>query len=121
MKERKLSASNDGVIGKFRKVSKAKAFSEYIWNALDSGATNIDIHVEINSDLNQIKYITISDNGSGIEINGDVSPFDKFEESSKKKSVNPLVKGKYGRGRLSFFKFCCLATWVSKHKKTINM
>lgn len=120
MTEKKLSASNNGVRSKFYRMSKAKAFAEYVWNSLDSGATDVEINVRANSELNQINDITISDNGSGIELKSDISPFDKFEESSKKNSDDPLIKGKYGRGRLSFFKFCRSATWISKHNNNIN-
>ncbi|CAE6920200.1 ATP-binding protein [Vibrio sp. B1FLJ16] len=116
MTEKKLSASNSGVRNKFNRVSKAKAFAEYVWNSLDSGATDVEINVRADQELNQILDITITDNGSGIEMKGDISPFDKFEESSKKNANDPLIKGKYGRGRLSFFKFCRSASWVSKHK-----
>ncbi|ELV8706534.1 ATP-binding protein, partial [Vibrio vulnificus] len=116
MTEKRLSASNSGVRNKFNRVSKAKAFAEYIWNSLDSGATNVEINVRSDHELNQILDITITDNGSGIEMKGDISPFDKFEESSKKNTNDPLIKGKHGRGRLSFFKFCSSASWMSKHK-----
>ncbi|ELB2280592.1 ATP-binding protein [Vibrio alginolyticus] len=116
MTEKRLSASNSGVRNKFNRVSKAKAFAEYIWNSLDSGATNVEINVRSDQELNQILDITITDNGSGIEMKGDISPFDKFEESSKKNTNDPLIKGKHGRGRLSFFKFCSSASWISKHK-----
>jgi len=116
MTEKKLSASNNGVRGKFNKTNKAKAFAEYVWNSLDSGATEIEINVRVNHELDQVTDITISDNGSGIEVNRGISPFDEFENSAKKLSNDPLIRGKYGRGRLSFFKFCRVASWVSKHK-----
>ncbi|PHX04026.1 ATP-binding protein [Vibrio splendidus] len=116
MTEKKLSASNNGVRGKFKKTNKAKAFAEYVWNSLDSGATEVEINVRVNHELEQVTDITISDNGSGIEVNRGISPFDEFENSSKKHSDDPLIRGKHGRGRLSFFKFCRQASWISKHK-----
>ncbi|MGU3793988.1 ATP-binding protein [Vibrio diabolicus] len=116
MAEKKLSASNSGVRGKFKKTNKAKAFAEYVWNSLDSGATEVEINVRFDHELDQVMDITISDNGSGIKVNRGASPFDEFENSAKKYSENPLIRGKYGRGRLSFFKFCRSASWVSKHE-----
>ena len=118
MAEHQLQASENGVKNKFNRTSKEKAFAEYIWNALDSGATSIEITANMNFELEQVIDISIRDNGSGIKVNNYKSPFDKFEDSEKKNSRDPLIKGKKGIGRLSFFKFCDHAKWISKHKES---
>ncbi|WP_163921339.1 ATP-binding protein [Photobacterium sp. Alg240-V54] len=120
MAEHQLKASESGVKSKFRSTTKEQAFAEYIWNALDSGATRIQITAKMNYELDQIIDICIQDNGSGIEVTDLKSPFDSFEDSEKKNNNHPLVQGKKGRGRLSFFKFCDSARWISKHKNSLD-
>lgn len=115
MIEKQLSASHGTVTGKFKNTSKPKAFAEYIWNSLDAGATRVEIQLDIDEESDQIKSISIVDNGSGIRFKDQESPFDSFEKSSKKGTSDPLIRGKYGRGRLAFFKFCTQASWITKH------
>ncbi|ELA7174383.1 ATP-binding protein [Vibrio parahaemolyticus] len=117
MAEKKLGASKSTVKDKLKSTTKAKAFAEYIWNAIDADATEVDILTELELDPNKIHSITVTDNGTGIKTNNDVTPFDELGNSEKKNSKNPLIRGKHGRGRLSFFKFCDNARWESKHKE----
>ncbi|HDM8219165.1 ATP-binding protein [Vibrio campbellii] len=115
MIDKQLSASHGTVAGKFKNTSKPKAFAEYIWNSIDAGATRVEIQLDIDEETDQINSICVVDNGSGIRFEEQESPFDSFENSSKKGLSTPLVRGKYGRGRLAFFKFCTQASWITKH------
>ncbi|WP_047048017.1 ATP-binding protein [Vibrio mexicanus] len=123
MQSRKLTASKATVKAKFKQMSKPKAFSEFIWNAIDAGSTTIEITTDIDKEADHINSIIIEDNGSGFELSDGKSPFDYFEQSKKKGSNDYLMRGRHGRGRLSFFKFCDSASWrtVSKDKKPIEL
>lgn len=116
MKQKQLSASHTTVKNKFKHTSKSKAFSEYLWNSIDAGSTSIQIDVDRDEEIDQIKSIVVTDDGHGITVENNNSPFDFFEKSKKKGSPDKLMRGKYGRGRLSFFKFCDSASWVTKSK-----
>jgi hypothetical protein len=96
-----------------------KAIAEYIWNGFDANATKI----EINFDANEICYLnnlTISDNGTGIEISTLDDTFGNFLDSQKEQSFSAtgFVKGKKGKGRYSFTNFCHKASWNTSFYKS---
>ena len=95
------------------------AFNEYIWNALDANARNIDI--EFLKENNDIKKIIIKDDGQGIDyykLKDEL--FGKFNVSPKPgmkgKNVS-LPRGHNGFGRFSFFKFASKVKWVTVFQK----
>lgn len=89
-----------------------KVIAEYIWNGFDANASEINIDF----DANQIGYIntfSISDNGTGINIEELDDTFGNFNDSKKANSFSQtgFVKGKKGKGRYSFTAFCNSAIW----------
>lgn len=116
MKARYLKTTDDSITGQLTHLKPEQALSEYIWNGFDANATKISIETEINA-LQGISSITIFDNGDGIDINDLENTLDLFLDSKKKVVSKPTTRGKKGRGRFSFVKFCEQATWQTNDGK----
>ncbi|KGO91467.1 ATP-binding protein [Flavobacterium subsaxonicum] len=94
-----------------------RAIAQYIWNSFDADATRVDLNFE-SDDLNSLVRFTISDNGTGIEMEELSETFGRFMDSKKKSSYSEItqVQGKKGKGRYSFFNFCTKAVWETVYK-----
>lgn len=95
------------------------AFNEYLWNAIDAGAKNLQINFV--KEKEGIKEISIQDDGVGIDYY-DLKDklFGKFNVSQKlnnKKSYLSLPRGENGYGRFSFFKFASKIKWITVFEK----
>jgi hypothetical protein len=116
MNARYLKTTDESIIGQLNHFKPEQALSEYIWNSFDANATEISIEAKINA-LQGISSITILDNGDGIDINDLDNTLDLFLDSKKKIASKPTTRGKKGRGRFSFVKFCQQATWQTNDGK----
>lgn len=88
-----------------------KAIAEYIWNGFDAGANTININYSYNS-IHTLDYLSIEDNGSGINMETLNETFGNFNFSQKALSFSEIYnKGRKGKGRFSFINFCNNAVW----------
>lgn len=87
-----------------------KAIAEYIWNGFDAGANTININYSYNS-IHTLDYLSIEDNGSGINMETLDKTFGNFNFSQKTLSFSEYNKGRKGKGRFSFINFCHNAVW----------
>ncbi|MCU8057610.1 ATP-binding protein [Shewanella sp. SM34] len=110
MKARYLKTTDHSIKSQLTGLKPEQALCEYIWNGFDANATEISVKIEINP-MQGISSITISDNGDGIDIDDLENTLDLFLDSKKKNVSKPTTRGKKGRGRFSFIKFCEQATW----------
>ncbi|WP_249555451.1 ATP-binding protein [Shewanella sp. 10B] len=88
---------------------------ELIANGFDSGATSVDVTIELN-EMHGLAAITVLDNGSGIDIQKCDQHFSRFNESSKQGDDD--LQGAHGKGRLAFHLLCSNATWYTKYHDT---
>ncbi len=109
----------DDHIRRFSKVKPNQALQEFIWNACDADATDINVIIDRN-DLKAIEKITIEDNGHGIDFNDLSSSFGNLGDSYKKlKNRSPMGRsyhGKYGEGRYKGFSLGAKIKWTSIYK-----
>lgn len=110
MKARHLKTTDHSIKSQLTGLKPEQALCEYIWNGFDANATKISVKTEINL-MQGVSSITISDNGDGIDIDDLENTLDLFLDSKKKNVSKPTTRGKKGRGRFSFIKFCEQATW----------
>lgn len=93
-----------------------KAISEFVWNALDSDASEIYVEFGRNT-LGGIEAITIRDNGNGMTLDRASADFQNLGNSWKRghprTPSNRVVHGKEGQGRLRFFSLADKAKWSS--------
>lgn len=114
--------SIENQISNYIKTDSFKAFSEYIWNSIDSGSTKININIIEKSEI--LKKLEIIDNGSGIsyeKLNSET--FGVFNDSRKILEVennHSLPHGKRGFGRFAFKFFALEANWKTVYKKGNN-
>jgi len=95
-----------------------KAIAEYIWNGFDANASRIEINFDANA-VGFIDNLSITDNGTGIDISSLDDTFGNFLDSQKEQSFSAtgFVKGKKGKGRYSFTYFCHKAIWDTTFNK----
>ena len=88
------------------------AVSELIWNGFDAGASEIDVRFNPN-EIDYIDELTITDNGSGINLSNLSDTFGSFLDSAKRglSQRSSYVRGKKGKGRFSFIAFANAAVW----------
>lgn len=110
MKPRHLKTTDHSIKSQLTGLKPEQALCEYIWNGFDANATKISVLTEINL-MQGVSSITVSDNGDGIDIDDLENTLDLFLDSKKKNVSKPTTRGKKGRGRFSFIKFCDQATW----------
>ncbi|HGI8852529.1 TPA: ATP-binding protein, partial [Vibrio cholerae] len=104
--ERTTGITNASIKKRFGSIPAWKMLSEYIWNGLDAGASDIDVIINT-CDLGGVESIEIHDNGEGIDFHNLDRNFDNWDDSSKKQVTQ---KGSQGRGRYSFHKYAATAT-----------
>lgn len=115
-----VEITSAGIRKILNKYTPERAISEYIWNGFDAKATVIYINFDIDSsDLDTVKSILISDNGTGINYDELSFKFKKFYESQKRISSdnNDITRGKNGYGRFTFYKFARIAKWETFYKR----
>jgi hypothetical protein len=98
-----------------------KAIAEYIWNGFDANASEIQLKVDSN-EIGHINDFSITDDGTGINIETIDQTFGHFLDSQKKNTFNKdgFVKGKKGKGRYSFQQFSSKAIWNTTFKSKNN-
>jgi DNA topoisomerase VI subunit B len=98
-----------------------KAIAEYIWNGFDANASEIEININSN-EIGYINNFSISDNGTGINIETIDQTFGHFLDSQKRNTFNNdgFVKGKKGKGRYSFQQFSGKAIWNTTFKDNMT-
>lgn len=98
-----------------------KAIAEYIWNGFDANASEIYINI-ISNEIGYINDFSITDNGTGINIETIDETFGHFLDSQKRNTFNRdgFVKGKKGKGRYSFQQFSSKAIWNTTFKSENN-
>src|SRR5690606_30931976 len=78
------------------------SLSELLWNSLDADSTEIEVEYERTA-IGGFKYLSIADNGSGVDYNSAQTVFGKIGGSEKKtKNTSPGGRhyhGKEGKGR----------------------
>ena len=111
MKARFLKTTDQSIRSQLSGVKPEQALAEYIWNGFDANATKIEVNTEINK-LNSLISMTIQDNGDGIDYDDLENTLDLFLDSKKKNISKPTTRGRKGRGRFTFIKFCDQAHWV---------
>lgn len=116
MNARYLKTTDQSIKSQITNISPEQAISEYIWNGFDANAKKISITTEINA-IQGMSSITILDDGDGIDIDDLDNTLDLFLDSKKKNISKPTTRGKKGRGRFSFIKFCEKATWETSNGK----
>ncbi|PRY52659.1 histidine kinase/DNA gyrase B/HSP90-like ATPase [Arcticibacter pallidicorallinus] len=94
-----------------------KALAEYIWNGFDAGATKIHLDFEAN-ELGHLASFSISDNGTGIDIETIDDTFGNFLDSRKRDLDNQegFQKGRKGKGRYAFSTFANSCSWLTTFK-----
>ncbi|EIY9416183.1 ATP-binding protein, partial [Escherichia coli] len=112
IQKKQTKNSERSIKSQLEKLTAEKAISEYIWNAFDAEATNINITV-IPNGLSGISSIEIIDDGTGIDFNEVDETFGQFLDSKKKAKRTPVTRGHKGKGRFSFCKFADKAEWTS--------
>jgi len=112
MNQRVLKTTDQSIKGQLSGIKPEKALAEYIWNGFDANADKVELNTEINS-LGTLISITIKDNGDGIEYDDLENTLDLFLDSKKKNISKPTTRGRKGRGRFTFVRFCDKAEWIS--------
>jgi signal transduction histidine kinase len=109
--------TSDGIRKVLKNYTYTTAFVEYLWNGFDAKATEIDISYKAN-ELGTIEYISIQDNGTGIDMSSLDNKFEKFYDSEKAVKIksskhSSVMHGKNGIGRLTFYLFAHNAEWLT--------
>jgi hypothetical protein len=91
-----------------------KALAEYIWNGFDAGATKIHLDFDAN-ELGHLASFSITDNGTGIDIETIDETFGNFLDSKKRESAytDGFQKGRKGKGRYAFSTFANSCSWLT--------
>ncbi len=118
--KRNTEVTSAGIKKILKNYKPATAISEYIWNGFDAKATTISINY-VSNELGRIEFLTITDNGIGIDFSNLQENFDKFYDSEKTVEIESpkntsLMHGKNGVGRLTFFTFAHNACWTTCYK-----
>lgn len=119
---KKVQLTSDGIKKHLASTTPVQSCAEYIWNALDASATDIQISFESN-EIGGINSITICDNGIGIPFEILDNTFGLFLDSAKKnqrqssKRISSETHGKDGIGRLTFFSFARNAEWQTVYER----
>ena len=85
MNSQTVEITSAGIRKILNKYTPERAIAEYVWNGFDAKATVVNIDFEIdNAELDTIKNIRITDNGTGICYEELPIKFKKFYESQKR-------------------------------------
>lgn len=95
-----------------------RAICEYVWNGFDANANTVSINYRSN-ELGGIEFLSIEDNGEGINRSNLNITFGTYQDSIKRRSFqwSSQVKGHKGKGRYSFNCFATRATWETIYKE----
>ena len=104
--------THEGIAKHFKNVKPWQAIAELIWNGFDAGASEIRVSVTETA-ADGTEFLTILDNGSGIEFRESSNNFKRFNDSLKVSSYD--THGSQGRGRLAFSQICNHAEWYTRH------
>jgi len=115
-----LKAKNDHLQRVASTRDNIKAIAEYVWNALDADATEINVELSRTS-LGGIVGIVVRDNGSGISQSRAEHDFESLGESWKLHTPRTpkrgrAIHGKEGQGRLRFYSLAQKARWTSVYE-----
>lgn len=105
--------TDEGIRKHFKSFDPWRALFELIWNGFDAKASSVDLRIS-RGDLDELKAVTVLDNGEGIDFQNHHNNFSKFNDSSKKN--DQAQHGAHGRGRLAFHRLCKDATWFTRNK-----
>lgn len=103
--------TDEGIRKHFKTYDASRALFELVWNGFDAEAKSINITVSYN-DLGGVDFITVLDDGKGIDFHHSENNFRKFNDSNKRGIADQ--HGSHGRGRLAFCKICNDATWYTR-------
>lgn len=121
MNSQTVEITSAGIRKILNKYTPERAIAEYVWNGFDAKATVVNIDFEIdNAELDTIKNIRITDNGTGICYEELPIKFKKFYESQKRianENNTEFARGKNGYGRFTFYKFARFANWETRYSK----
>ena len=94
MNSQTVEITSAGIRKILNKYTPERAIAEYVWNGFDAKATVVNIDFEIdNAELDTIKNIRITDNGTGICYEELPIKFKKFYESQKRiANYNPQIQ-----------------------------
>jgi len=119
-----IQISTVGVKKSLQKYKPLKALVEYIWNGFDAKANFVSVNCGLNK-LGGIETISVTDNGYGIpksELKRKFMPFfesEKLIDPDERRKLS-AIHGKNGVGRLTFFKFSCIAKWSTVFEMNDN-
>jgi Histidine kinase-, DNA gyrase B-, and HSP90-like ATPase len=113
-----VQVKSAGIKRALKKYDYSSALAEYIWNAFDAKATEVNIEFS-STKLGAILSLKVIDNGDGI---CDAEKFEPIFESDKVIDLeaprqSSSLHGKNGFGRLTFFKFAESAKWETFFKE----
>lgn len=113
MKVRQGSVKRAGLAKNYK-----EAIKQYIWNAIEAGASNVRIKYEtFGDDMPSLKSLCIEDDGKGIVYEDLGQTFGSFLDSTKEAR---FTKGGKGKGRLSFLCFASRAIWYTTYKSSVD-
>lgn len=96
------------------------AICEYLWNGFDAGATQVELNYSAN-EIGSITYMSIVDNGCGIDREKLYESFGAYMDSPKKRMSYQnfgQVRGKQGKGRYAYNCFATKAKWTSVYRSS---
>jgi hypothetical protein len=103
--------SDEGIKKHFRSYETWQALFELVWNSLDAKAKKVEVGLR-ESALESIEYVTILDDGDGVDVRNIDDNFGQFNDSQKKENVDQ--HGSHGRGRLAFHRLASEAAWWTR-------
>lgn len=118
-KSENVQITSAGIKNSLKKYKPLQALAEYVWNGFDAKATRVDIEIS-KTELEGTQYISVSDNGTGINralLDSKFKPFYESEKIYDPNQKHSTTHGKNGVGRLTFFTFANLAQWRTVYKK----
>lgn len=107
----KTEIGNEGIKKHFKSIESWQPLFELVWNGFDAKANEVEINITTN-DLHAPTFVTVLDNGEGIDPTNLKQTFGRFNDSDKQEDA--AQHGAHGRGRLAFHRICQFATWHTK-------
>ncbi len=110
--DNKVSINNNSVDSAGITKDYMEAVCELLWNGYDANATEVNIVFDTNQ-IGTIHWLSIIDNGTGINLGNLDETFGAFLDSIKRNSYqrSSYTKGKKGKGRFSFIALAYDAKW----------
>jgi hypothetical protein len=114
----------DSYIKRLAECPVSVALQELVWNAVDSGATRVDVGVYRDDKTQKVGRVEVSDNGSGISKDVAKSTFRRLGTSTKTTSlINKRGKkchGRLGEGRFRGYALGTMLEWDSIDEDTFD-